>query len=154
MKFFSRPSQSGSHAAHQSRVDAIVAAAKAQTPATPMRPIYRAAVASVLPASDDLLDTRLAEELSFARRTLESLGDALCEDPILVSRHQVSLQSIDLLAQIIGHVATVVAAADREEAVSRIGMVELQKRLMRERRSVVEAGAGFHPSQHNPFHAR
>lgn len=153
MKFFSRPSPAATDTASQRRVDAIIAAAKAQTPVAPARAIYRGTTTPALAFSEDILDVRLAEELAFARRTLEAMGDALCDDPILLSRHQVTLQSIDLLAQILGHVATVVGSADRDEAVARIGMVELRNRLTREERSIVEAGTGFHPSERNPFNA-
>lgn len=137
MKFFARPSSSDDvKAASQARVDAIVASARAraQPPApTPLRPLYRAPLSTPVESSDDVLENRLAEELSFARRTLEAMGEILCDDPILLSRHQVTLQSVDLLSQIIGHIASVIGAADREEAVARIGMVELRNRLNRDR---------------------
>lgn len=150
MKFFARPTSSDVKAAGQARVDAIVASARAQTPvATPVRKLYREPAATPVRPSDDVLDNRLAEELAFARRTLESMGEILCDDPILLSRHQVTLQSVDLLSQIIGHIASVVGAADREDAVSRIGMVELRNRLNRDR--IIEAAAGLQRTESNPF---
>jgi hypothetical protein len=137
MKLFARPSSDDeAKAASQARVDAIVASARARAQApvpTPIRPLYREPVSKPLALSEDVLDNRLSEELAFARRTLEVMGETLCEDPILLSRHQVTLQSVDLLSQIIGHIASVVGAADREEAVTRIGMVELRNRLNRDR---------------------
>jgi len=138
--------------AAQARVDAIVASARAQNPATPPRPLFRAPVSASLDPSANLLDRRLEEELAFCRRTLESMGDALCDDPILLSRHQVTLQSIDLLAQMLGHIASVVGAADRDDAVSKIGMVELRNRLTREESDI--AKMGFYRASSNPFSAQ
>jgi hypothetical protein len=153
MKFFARPSSIDVKAAGQARVDAIVASARAQSPvATPVRKPYREPLAMPVRPSDDVLDNRLAEELAFARRTLESMGEILCDDPILLTRHQVTLQSVDLLSQIIGHIASVVGAADREDAVSRIGMVELRNRLNRDR--IIAAGAGLQRTESNPFSAQ
>jgi hypothetical protein len=153
MKFFARPSSIDVKAAGQARVDSIVASARAQSAVVaPVRKHYREHVSTPVRTSDDVLDNRLAEELAFARRTLESMGEILCDDPILLSRHQVTLQSVDLLSQIIGHIASVVGAADREDAVSRIGMVELRNRLNRDR--ITEAGAGLQRTESNPFSAQ
>lgn len=154
MKLFARYPAVDVEAASQARVDMIVASARAQAQvAAPARTIYRDAPTPALVPSSNLVDTRLAEELAFARRTLEAMGDTLCDDPILLSRHQVTLQSVDLLAQILGHVASVIGSADRDDAISRIGMVELRNRLTREDRGVAATGAGYHRSEHNPFNA-
>jgi hypothetical protein len=48
-------------------------------------------------------------------------------------RHLVSLQSIDIAGQILGHVANVIRSSDPAGAVDRIGMVELRARLTRTR---------------------
>jgi hypothetical protein len=152
MKFFARPMQDDIEAAGQARVDAIVAAARAQTPTVPVRPKFREPAHSTQASSTDLIDNRLAEELAFARRTLENMGDSLCDDAVFLARHQVTLQTVDLLAQILGHLATVIGSADREKAVSQIGMVELRNRLGRKTCGAVEAGTGFHRSEFNPFH--
>ena len=81
--------------------------------------------------TDDPLKLRLAEELEYARRMIENMGDALSVDPNLVMRHMVSLQSIDIAGQILGHVANVVRSSDPDGAVDRIGMCELKGRLQR-----------------------
>jgi hypothetical protein len=86
-------------------------------------------------ATDDPLKLRLAEELEYARRLIEALGDTLCCDPLLVTRHAVPLQSIDVLGQMLGHLAAVTRSAAPECAVDRIGMSDLRARLTR--RSVV-----------------
>ena len=155
MKLFARPPSVDTGSVAQSRVDAIVAAARAQAQApvtlSARSTIYRQAPTAALVPSNDLLDTRLAEELAFARRTLEAMGDTLCDDPILLSRHQVTLQSVDLLAQILGPISSVIGSANRDEAISRIGMVELRNRLMRESNGVTTTGVGYHSSEHNPF---
>jgi hypothetical protein len=43
----------------------------------------------------------------------------------------VALQSVDIICQILGHVAKVVSSDDRNEAVRRIGMDDLRGRLLR-----------------------
>lgn len=81
--------------------------------------------------TDDLLKLRIAEELEYARRMIETAGDALSSDPNLVMRHMVLLQSVDIVCQIIGHVADVIRSSDPEGAVERIAMGELKGRLKR-----------------------
>jgi hypothetical protein len=152
MRFGAHMRAKGDDAAAQARVDAIVASARAQEPVTLPRPLFRAPVVLPLDPSTDLLDRRLEEELAFCRRTLEGMGDKQCDDPILLSRHQVTLQSIDLLAQMLGHIAAVVGAADRADAVSRIGMIELRNRLTREHGDI--AKLGFYRAASNPFSAQ
>ena len=86
--------------------------------------------AALLP-TDDALRLRLAEELEYARRMLAVMGDQLASDALIVSRHPTALQSIDIVSQMIGHVASVVRSSDPDGAVDRIGMVELKARLLR-----------------------
>ena len=81
--------------------------------------------------TDDPLRLRLAEELDYARRMLDLMGDDLCRDPAIVTRHGTCLQSVDILGQMLGHVATVIRCADPGAAVERIGMGELRARLQR-----------------------
>jgi hypothetical protein len=83
------------------------------------------------PATDDLLLLRLAEELEYARRMMDAMGDALCADPAVVMRHSVSLQSVDIVGQMLGHIANVVRSSRREDSVELIGMCELKARLTR-----------------------
>lgn len=117
----------------QARVDAIVAAARAKTAAAdaPKRTIYRSPELLPLVPSQDLLDQRMQEELASTRRMVEALGDELANDPILLMRYQHQLQSIDLMAQTLGHLACVIGSADRAEAIDRIGMASLKARLTR-----------------------
>ena len=79
----------------------------------------------------DALPQRLAEELAYVGRLLESLGDDLCAEPLVVVRHGTKLQNLDIAAQILGHVAALLVAEDPEQAVEAIGMSGLRKRLMR-----------------------
>lgn len=84
------------------------------------------------PAStDNVLRLRLADEIDYARRMLAALGDELSNDAPVVARHGTALQSVDLVAQVLGHLAAVVRAEDAEQAVERIGMAELKARLKR-----------------------
>ncbi len=81
--------------------------------------------------TDDVLNLRLAEELEYARRMIETMGDALSADPQLVMRHMVALQSIDIAGQILSHIANVIRSSDPEGAVELIGMCDLRGRLKR-----------------------
>jgi hypothetical protein len=73
----------------------------------------------------------LADELDYARRMIEGMGDALSTDSAVVMRHTVQLQSVDIVGQMLGHVAAVIRADDPDVAVTRIGMCELKARLQR-----------------------
>jgi hypothetical protein len=75
------------------------------------------------------LDRLLAEELDHARRMLEDMGDELALDSVVVTEHGLALQAVDIVGQMIGHIANVVRAEDRSAAVDRIGMCELKAKL-------------------------
>jgi len=75
------------------------------------------------------LDRLLAAELDHARRMLEEMGDELALDAAVVTEHGLALQAVDIVGQMIGHIANVVRAEDRDAAVDRIGMCELKAKL-------------------------
>jgi hypothetical protein len=75
------------------------------------------------------LDRLLAAELDHARRMLEAMGDELALDHQVVTEHGLALQAVDIVGQMIGHIANVVRADDRDAAVDRIGMCELKAKL-------------------------
>lgn len=113
--------------ASQGRVDLIQAAARqgqnaASLPAPPPADRWMGE-----------LESRMAEELAFVQRLVETLGDALVSDPAVVHRHTEALQNIDVASQILGHLSRVVGAPDRAEAVRGIGMEDLRARLTRHR---------------------
>ena len=85
---------------------------------------------AAVPTANEL-DLLLAEGLEYARRMLEAMGDELSADMAVVMRHGVALQSIDIVGQILGHIATVTRSVAPELAVERIGMCELKARLSR-----------------------
>ena len=84
-----------------------------------------------LTPTDDRLRLRLAEELDFARRLLDLMADELAGDSTVVARHPTTLQSFDIVGQMLGHIAAVVRSSDPDGAVERIGMAELKARLTR-----------------------
>ena len=88
---------------------------------------------AALVPSEDELRLRLAEELEYARRMLDAMGDELAADMGVIMRHSVALQSVDIVGQMIGHIANVVRSSDPKGAVERIGMCELKARLQRHR---------------------
>ena len=75
------------------------------------------------------LDLRLAAELDVARSMLEEMGDELSASLAVVNDHGVALQAVDIVGQILGHIANVVRAKDRGSAIERIGMGELKAKL-------------------------
>ena len=81
--------------------------------------------------TDDALLLRLAEELDYIRRMLDVLGDELASDGLIVARHMTALQAVDIVGQILGHVAGVIRSSDPPGAVERIGMSDLKARLTR-----------------------
>ena len=81
--------------------------------------------------TDDPLRLRLAEELEYARRMLDIMGDELTADGAMVVRHARSLQMIDIVGQSLSHLAAVIRSSDPDGAVERIGMTELKARLTR-----------------------
>ena len=115
----------------QARVDSIQAEFRAEAPAR--RSIRRdpPPVPLALVPSEDPLKLRLAEELEYARRMLEALGERLSSDGLIVTRHMVALQSVDIVGQMLSHIASVVESSDPHGAVERIGMSDLKARLMR-----------------------
>jgi hypothetical protein len=95
------------------------------------RPRERAQPAAPPESGTDILRIRLGEELDYARRRLDALGDELSADPILIRRHHVSLQSLDIVGQILGHIGDVIRSGDPQAAIESIGMGDLKGRLMR-----------------------
>jgi hypothetical protein len=115
--------------AHQQNVDEMIAAVRNGRPG-PRPSIFKPAPPKPEP-STRLLDHRIAEELEYVGRRLEHLGNVLSEDGILLIRHSASLQSIDLMKQILGQLARVVAAQDKEAVADLITLTELKGRLVR-----------------------
>jgi hypothetical protein len=62
---------------------------------------------------------------------LSSMGDELSSDALFVGRHLAELQTVDIVGQMLGHIASVVRSSDPAAAVEAIGMSELKARLMR-----------------------
>jgi len=75
------------------------------------------------------LDRILAAELDHARDLLMTMGDELAMNQDVVAEHGVALQAVDIVGQMLGHIANVVRAEDRAAAVDRIGMCELKATL-------------------------
>jgi hypothetical protein len=114
----------------QARADAIQAAYRAEPAKRSIRRDPPPLSAAQVP-TDDLLQLRLAEELEYARRMLDQMGDSLAADMALLARHGVALQTVDICGQILGHIRDVIRSSDPEGAVERIGMSELKARLKR-----------------------
>ncbi|HEX8468712.1 MAG TPA: PilZ domain-containing protein [Allosphingosinicella sp.] len=112
----------------QRRVDAIQAEARADPHS--LRAL-RSTEPDAPPTVSPDLDKRLADELGYVQRLLEGLGDELIADLLLIQRHGRSLQSLDLVGQILGHVSAILRADDKAAVVEEIGMEDLRARLKR-----------------------
>jgi hypothetical protein len=133
-EYFGAPAHLRADQRHMVRAQQRCDAIQADFRAKPQRPSIRRDAPPLAPAiqpTDDGLKLRLAEELDYARRMLDSMGDEFSSDPALLMRHSVPLQSIDIVGQILGHIAAVVRSSDPDGAVDRIGMCELKARLLR-----------------------
>ena len=112
----------------QRKVDALQAQARSDSVSG--RALRDSAETAPSPLSPDL-DSRLAQELGYVQRLLENLGDELIADLFLVQRHGQSLQSLDLVSQILGHVAAILQAEDKAAVIEELGMEDLKSRLKR-----------------------
>jgi hypothetical protein len=149
-----QPAPNTARAGNQAECDAIAAAARADR-ARPSILREGAAPPPPLEPTQDLTEERLAEEIDYARRLLEAIGDRLIADPIILNRHQTTLQSFDILGQLLGHLAKVAGSADKQEAINRIGMHELRARMNRPTAPIAATGTlgSFQRSSSNPFRA-
>lgn len=75
------------------------------------------------------LDLLLAAELDHARDMLVMMGDELAMSTEIVAEHGTALQAVDIVGQMLGHIANVVRAPDRPQAIERIGMCDLKSKL-------------------------
>ena len=115
----------------QKRVDAVLRNARAQQPSRGL--LFRAPLAQpeVFAITGDATSLKLAEEIEYSQRILETMGAELAGDPGCVARHPSVLQYFDLVGQTLGHLARVLKSEDRDEAIRQIGMSELRARLTR-----------------------
>lgn len=115
----------------QARCDAIQAAFR--TGDEPQQSLFREPPprSPEIAPTGDVLSLRLADELDYARRMLDQMGDELAADMGVVMRHSVALQAVDIVGQMLGHIANVVRSSDPVESVERIGMCDLRARLVR-----------------------
>lgn len=114
----------------QQRVDAIQREYRAEPERRRLRRDPPPLPPALVP-TDDELRLRLAQELEYARRMLDVMGEQLAADIALLGRHGVSLQTVDICGQILGHIADVIKSSDPDGAVERIGMCDLKGRLQR-----------------------
>ena len=109
--------------AGQQRVDEIQIAIRAGTNPPPSEPDSVQRLQRAIAA-------RVAEELAYVSRMLESLGEELATD-LMAARHAAKLQDLDIATQILGHLGNVLTAQDAAGAIKQIGMEELRRRLSR-----------------------
>jgi hypothetical protein len=109
----------------QAQVDALQAEIRSGAPARAPAP------AAAVPPSGAEIDARLAEEVAYVRRLVEAMGEELVDEPVILQRHARLLQNFDIVAQVLGHVSTILTAPDREAAVQAVGMEDMRARLLR-----------------------
>jgi regulator of protease activity HflC (stomatin/prohibitin superfamily) len=125
---------------HQRQVDAMQAAIRSEL-VSGQRSLFKPPPPRPAPSTNPL-DHRIAEEMEFIVRQLEQLGAILANDPILLRRHAVELQSIDLMKQSLRHLAQVVAAEDKALAADQVTLTELKSKLQRKALRPIGDGQG------------
>ena len=76
-------------------------------------------------------DGRVGEEMAYVGRLLKDAGDTLRADRVVAHHHKQALHGVDLAAEILGHLAAIMAAPDRDAAILAIDMEALRGRLLR-----------------------
>jgi hypothetical protein len=109
----------------QRQVDAVQAAVRAGRSLPPQE------TGAGEPDLGGQLNARIADEIKYVARLIESMGDQLAGDPVILHKHPTSLQNIDLANQILSHLADIVTAEDPAARVAEIGMADLRARLTR-----------------------
>jgi hypothetical protein len=122
-------------ATSQAECDAILAAAREAGGGN----LFLHAEQPPLEPTDDIIEFRLAEELEYAQQLLEVVGDRFVSDPLILQNHMTTMQSFDIIGQLLGHLAKVVGSKDKKEAIERIGMHELRVRMKRPTAGIVSA---------------
>jgi hypothetical protein len=77
------------------------------------------------------LERRIAEEIIYVRRLIDTLGEELVEDPVMLQRHSRVLQNLDRASQVLDHLGSVLGADDRVAAAKAVVMQDLRERLLR-----------------------
>ncbi|HEY7809720.1 MAG TPA: PilZ domain-containing protein [Allosphingosinicella sp.] len=110
----------------QARIDALQADIRAGFVAkVPTEDVARP------PAPVENVEARLAEEVAYLRRMVQTIGEELSDEPIMLHRYLRTLQQFDVIGQALGHVAAVLTAEDKAAAVQAIGMQDMRARLLR-----------------------
>lgn len=110
----------------QARVDAIQSAVRSGAVLAEVAPVVAG------PLDTGTLDRRIADEIVHVQRLIDTLGEALVEDPEMLQRHMGALQNLDRASQILEHLGSVLSAGDQGAAVRAIVMQDLRERLTRE----------------------
>jgi hypothetical protein len=86
---------------------------------------------TLAPPRADVLEGRIAEELAYLRRVLDSVGDVLSDDTIILQRHSGALQQIDVACQTLAELGAILGSKDRVAAAAAVNMHDLRARLLR-----------------------
>lgn len=78
------------------------------------------------------LNRRIAEEVAFVSRRIDAIGERLAGEVLIVGRHALSLQELDLSSQTLTALAMVIEADRPDDAVRTINLTELRRRLQRD----------------------
>jgi hypothetical protein len=111
----------------QARVDAIQAAVRSGSNRPSMLPAVEAADA--IEPSWDIL-ARIASETAALERSLSVVADQLSDDPLILSRHLNSIQTLQGAIEILNHLTTVIGASDMVGAADRVVLQALRARLL------------------------
>ena len=77
------------------------------------------------------LPERIAEEIAFVQRIVQSIGRDIAANPLIARRHAGSLQNCRRADKLLGELAQILMAEDKLRAAARTATPELKNRLLR-----------------------
>lgn len=114
---------------HQDATDRRLAKARERLGSPPPSPTPFGSASPDLPCEE--IARRIGEELALVARTLDSIGDDVSADAVILSRHGISLQRMEEAARVLVQLSAVLAAEDTTAAIGDIQMSALKRRLCR-----------------------
>src|SRR5689334_18014776 len=93
----------------QAECDAIQAAAR-QARDSKLPILHEVERIKPLAPTNDIIESRLSQEIEYAQRLLEAVGDCFVSDPDILERHETTMQSFDIIGQLLGHISKVIGA--------------------------------------------
>ncbi|MDQ3045281.1 MAG: hypothetical protein M3R06_09080 [Chloroflexota bacterium] len=85
----------------------------------------------VTPISNIVVECRLSEEIDYAARIVLSIASVLSNDPVLRTRHAISLQELATSYQTMFEISSIIKEPDKFNAVLQVASGSMRQRLLR-----------------------